>query len=84
MNNFQETYRRWTDRFWERFSDLTGWDPTFEQQLQVLTAAFTVLFLAFLLLYVHRITRKTKRAATRDRMIADYQQMRRYQSANDR
>ena len=84
MTNFEEFYRRWSDRFWERFSELTGWDPDPDMQLKILCAAFAAIFLALLLLYVRRIMKKSEKSAKRDKMVANYQTMRRYQNADDR
>jgi hypothetical protein len=84
MANFEDFYRRWTDRLWERFAELTGWDPDPQMQLKILAAAFGAIFLAFLLLYVRRIMKKSERATKRDKMVANYQTMRRYQNADDR
>ncbi len=84
MTNFEETYRRWTDRFWERFAQLTGWDPSPDMQLKIIGWAFAAIFLAFLLLYVRRIMKKSDKVAKRDKMMANYQTMRRYQNADDR
>jgi hypothetical protein len=84
MTNLDDIYRRWTDRFWERFFDTTGWDPSPDQQLTILAAVFAALAVSFLLLYVRRIMRKSNRATKRDKMVANYQHMRRYQNADDR
>ena len=84
MSNFQEIYRRWTDGFWRRFTDFTGWDPDPDQQLMIIIGTFVALFLAFLLIYVRQITRSSKRAARREQTVVEYQQMRRYQNADDR
>lgn len=84
MANIEDFYRRWTNYFWERFADLTGWDPAPELQLKILGSAFAAIFLGFVLLYVRRIMKKSGRAAKRDQMVADYQKLRRYQTADDR
>ena len=84
MANFEELYRRWTDGFWERFTELTGWDPEPQMQLKILAAAVGAIFLAFLLLYIRRVMKKSERATKRDKMVANYQNMRRYQNADDR
>lgn len=84
MANFEEFAQRWLDRFWERFAKLTGWDPDPQIQLTILAAAFGAIFLAFLLLYVRRIMKNSTRAARRDKVVANYQTLRRYRSADDR
>ena len=83
MTNFQELYRRLTDKFWPRFTDFTGWDPDPDQQLMLIIGAFAALFLGFLLIYIRQITRSSKRVARREQTVSEYQQMRRYQNAND-
>jgi beta-lactamase regulating signal transducer with metallopeptidase domain len=84
MTKYQDTYRRWTDGFWRRFTEFTGWDPDPDQQIMLLIGAFAALFMAFLLVYLRQITKSSKRTARRHQTVDQYQEMRRYQNAHDR
>ena len=85
MTNLLEMLEYWIERFWDRFSETTGWDPNPQQQMYLIAAGFAVLFLAFLLVYARRVIRESKLAAKqRDKRVANYQQMRRFQTTDDR